>query len=69
MRLFFRSHIAEGLFDFAFFEIHVLADHRIILLLDHFLGHVPGVLFSDVEKACISRAVQTDLDGGWLSHA
>src|SRR5258706_16339135 len=46
----------------------MLAHPRIVFLDRHLLGHGPCVLFRDIEKAGIGRAVQPDLDGGWLGH-
>ena len=38
------------LLDLAFFELDMLLRNRIILPLDHFLGHVARVLFRNVEE-------------------
>src|SRR6266853_4742752 len=57
-----------NLFDLAFLELDVLADGGVVFLDRHLLRHGPSVLLLDVEKACIGRAVQPDLDGGWLGH-
>ncbi len=46
----------------------MLADPGVVFLDRHLFRHGPRVLFRDVEKAGIGRAVQPDLDGGWLCH-
>lgn len=42
--------------------------HRVILPLDHFLGHGAGVFLGDIEVARVSGADQTNLDCCCLGH-
>lgn len=46
----------------------MLADNRVILAFDHFLGQSPRILFGHVVVAGIRCAHQLDLDAGRLCH-
>jgi len=54
--------------DLGFLELDVLAHDRVILPLDHLLGHVAGVLLRHVEETGIGGGDQPDLDGCGLRH-
>ena len=59
---------SDPLFDFVFFEFDVLAHDWIVLLENHLLGGVPGVLLGDIEEACTSGGQELDLLNDGLSH-
>lgn len=68
LKLIVLKKLSRNLLNFSFFEIHMLTRNRVILTLDHFLGHCPRVLFRYVVKACVSGAYQLNLNCCWLSH-
>ena len=58
----------QGLLDLGFLEIDVLAGNRVILTLDHFIGHRTAVFLRHIIKAGVSSAFQLDFDGCGLCH-
>jgi hypothetical protein len=56
------------LFNFVFFEFDVLAHDWIVLLENHLLGGVPGILLGDIEEACTSGGQELDLLNDGLCH-
>ena len=58
----------SSLLDLAFLELDVLANNRIILAHDHFLGDVTWVLLCYVEETGACRRVQADFNCCWLRH-
>src|SRR5215472_11473362 len=58
----------ENLLNFAFLELHVLADLGVVLSDRHLVRHRSGVLLRYIEEPGIGLAVQPDLDGGRFGH-
>src|SRR4029077_17972601 len=59
---------SRPVFDFAFFEVDVLAGNRIVLLEHELLGLVPRVLLRDVIIAGARAAHELDLLRDGLCH-
>lgn len=56
------------LLDFGFLEFYVLLCNRIVLTLDHFLGHRAAVFLGNIEETGVCCALKLDLDRGGLCH-
>src|ERR1700722_12630715 len=56
------------LLDLRLAEFDVLARHRIVLLLDHLVGHGARILLGDVIEARIRRGNELDLDSDRFGH-
>ena len=56
------------LFDFGFLEFNMLLCNRVVLTLDHFLGHCAAVFLGDIEETSVCCAFKLNLDGGGLCH-
>jgi len=59
---------ATDLLDLGFFELDVLARHRIVLLEAQLLSLGARILLRDIEEARVSAADELDLDGCRLGH-
>ena len=60
--------IDAALFNFAFFELYVLAGNRVVLFHHHFLSDITRVLLCDIEEARTCGRIQANLDGRRLGH-
>ncbi len=58
----------QGLLDFAFLELDMLARDGIVFLDHHLLCHGARILLRHVKKSRARCAVEPNLDGGWLGH-
>src|SRR4051794_23984324 len=56
------------LLDLGFAEFDVLARDRVILLLDHLVGHGARVLLGNVIEAGVGGRHELDLDGDRFGH-
>jgi hypothetical protein len=58
----------NGLFNFGFFELDVLANDGVIFAERQLFRLVARVFLGDIEKAGVSGAEQFDFYSGWLRH-
>jgi len=56
------------LLDFCFFEFNVLFGNRVVLALDHFLGHRAAVFLGNIEETGVGGAFKLDFDCCGLCH-
>jgi transposase len=63
-----RPSALRQLLDLGFAKHDVLARHRIIFLLFHLAGHVPGILFGYIEIPRLRAAYEANEDGVRFGH-